>query len=143
METYVAFMCTLIPDTTKVQLYRKQGGTYWDVKLGIAAFDTVEINILEKHTRSALISIKFDTYTKEFIFYLSRQKGPEPLLNELRNKIKTIVWKSYQEDDRDVEVSERHGAYTRDFFIKLKSRIPNEDSTINRTNIRPITPTSN
>lgn len=102
MEKYVAFICSEIPKemhTEFVQPNVEQLARFIH-KIGPRVTEKVEITILETYTRSAKIKITFDKYENESIYYMSRHKGPDNLLNEIQNKIQKIVNETFINDNR-------------------------------------------
>jgi hypothetical protein len=114
MERYVAFICSELPKTRRVLLTPPppmENGEYGYKrisKIGPHVYMYVEIEVVEKYTRSAKLCIKFEDYQMNDIFYMSRRKGPEKLLEEIDNKIYNIVNKTLIDDRRQEWVREQY-----------------------------------
>jgi hypothetical protein len=68
----------------------------------------VEIEIVETYTRSAKLCVKFEDYQMNDIFYMSRHKGPDKLLEEIDKKIDKIVNRTLIDDGRQEWVREQY-----------------------------------
>ena len=114
MERYVAFICSELPKTRRVLLTPPppmENGEYGYkriYKIGPHVYMETTIEIVEKYTRSAKLCIKFEDYQMNDIFYMSRRKGPEKLLEEIDNKIYNIVNKTLIDDRRQEWVREQY-----------------------------------
>jgi len=114
MERYVAFICDELPKTRRVLLTPPppmENGEYGYkriYKIGPHVYMETTIEIVEKYTRSAKLCIKFEDYQMNDIFYMSRRKGPDELLEEIYNKIYNIVNKTLIDDRRQEWVREQY-----------------------------------
>lgn len=114
MERYVAFICSELPKTRRVLLNPPppmENGEYGYKrisKIGPHVYMYVEIEIVEKYTRSAKLCIKFEDYQMNDIFYMSRHKGPDKLLEEIDKKIDKIVNRTLVDDGRQEWVREQY-----------------------------------
>ena len=90
------------------------------MKIGPKVFTMVDVEVIEKYTRSAKIRLIFDKYTDESIYYMSRKKGPEKLLSEIDSKITKIVNDRFIEDDRREELITLYEEKERKFGEELK-----------------------
>jgi hypothetical protein len=109
MEKYVAFICGELADEYSVTLNEPKGvdGAPARIKkAGPRIHSKVYISVIESYTRSAKLTLVFDRYEKEDIFYMSRHKSPDVLLHEIYNKIDKIVNKAFIEDGREDEIRE-------------------------------------
>jgi len=109
MEKYVAFICGELADEYSVTLNEPKGvdGAPARIKkAGPRIHSKVYISVIESYTRSAKLTLVFDRYEKEDIFYMSRHKSPDALLHEIYNKIDKIVNKAFIEDGREDEIRE-------------------------------------
>ncbi len=125
MERYVSFICEEIPGSMKVRISPpppKDDGTLgYNImpKIGPWVTRNVGIEIIEKYTRSAKIRLSFDSYTDESIYYMSRRKGPETILDEIHNKIVKIVNVRFKEEDRTEDIREEYSKLS-GIFEKMK-----------------------
>jgi len=128
MERYVAFICSELPKTRRVLLTPPppmENGEYGYKrmsKIGPHVYMMVDIEIVEKYTRSAKLCVKFEDYQMNDIFYMSRHKGPDQLLEEIDKKIDKIVNKTLIEDGRQEWVREQYKIKSDNFPIfKIKT----------------------
>lgn len=85
MQQYVDFICSLIDKNGGAEVNSTDG---FPMK---GCYVPVQVTILEKTTRTAVIQIIALGYTREFIFYMSRHKGPASLLWQLQQSINENV----------------------------------------------------
>jgi hypothetical protein len=121
MERYVAFICGELPTTRRVLLTPPppmENGEYGYKrmnKIGPHVYMETTIEIVEKYTRSAKLCIKFDDYQMNDIFYMSRHKGPDKLLEEIDKKIDKIVNRTLIDDGRQEWVREQYSIRSEKF----------------------------
>jgi hypothetical protein len=121
MERYVAFICSELPKTRRVLLNPPppmENGEYGYKrmsKIGPHVYMPVEIEIVETYTRSAKLCVKFEDYQMNDIFYMSRHKGPDKLLEEIDKKIDKIVNRTLIDDGRQEWVREQYKIKSEDF----------------------------
>jgi hypothetical protein len=133
MERYVAFICNELPKTRRVLLNPPppmENGEYGYKrmsKIGPHVYMSVEIEIVEKYTRSAKLCVKFEDYQMNDIFYMSRHKGPDKLLEEIDKKIDKIVNRTLIDDGRQEWVREQYKIKSDDFKSKFKLLLPEID----------------
>jgi len=60
-------------------------------KLGLNGKIPVKFSNINFYSRSIGFTIKFEDYTEQFIFYISRKHGPEYHFNKFSNKLIEIV----------------------------------------------------
>jgi hypothetical protein len=112
MERYVEFICNEIPTEIKVKLYPINSiNIINSPKLNIQQF--VNIEILEKYTRSCKLKLIFDKYEIEDIFFMSRHKGPDKLLDEIDLKIEKLVNNTFINDGREDYIEEKYKEYNK------------------------------
>jgi hypothetical protein len=121
MERYVAFICSELPKTRRVLLNPPppmENGEYGYKrmsKIGPHVYMMVDIEIVETYTRSAKLCVKFEDYQMNDIFYMSRHKGPDKLLEEIDKKIDKIVNRTLIDDGRQEWVREQYKIKSEDF----------------------------
>jgi hypothetical protein len=114
MERYVAFICSELPTSKRVLLNPPppmENGEYGYKrmsKIGPHVYMMVDIEIVETYTRSAKLCVKFEDYQMNDIFYMSRHKGPDKLLEEIDKKIDKIVNRTLIDDGRQEWVREQY-----------------------------------
>ena len=121
MERYVAFICSELPKTRRVLLTPPppmENGEYGYKrmsKIGPRVYMETTIEIVETYTRSAKLCVKFEDYQMNDIFYMSRHKGPDKLLEEIDKKIDKIVNRTLIDDGRQEWVREQYKIKSDDF----------------------------
>jgi hypothetical protein len=121
MERYVAFICGELPKTRRVLLTPPppmENGEYGYKrlsKIGPHVYMETTIEIVEKYTRSAKLCVKFEDYQMNDIFYMSRHKGPDKLLEEIDKKIDKIVNRTLIDDGRQEWVREQYKIKSENF----------------------------
>ena len=127
MERYVAFICGELPKTRRVLLTPPppmENGEYGYKrmsKIGPRVYMETTIEIVETYTRSAKLCVKFEDYQMNDIFYMSRHKGPDKLLEEIDKKIDKIVNRTLIDDGRQEWVREQYKLKSDDFpLFKLR-----------------------
>lgn len=127
MERYVAFICSELPKTRRVLLNPPppmENGEYGYKrmsKIGPRVYMETTIEIVETYTRSAKLCVKFEDYQMNDIFYMSRHKGPDKLLEEIDKKIDKIVNRTLVDDGRQEWVREQYKIKSDDFpLFKLR-----------------------
>jgi hypothetical protein len=114
MERYVAFICSELPKTRRVLLNppppmeNGELGYKRTIKIGPHVYMETTIEIVETYTRSAKLCVKFEDYQMNDIFYMSRHKGPDKLLEEIDKKIDKIVNRTLIDDGRQEWVREQY-----------------------------------
>jgi hypothetical protein len=123
MERYVAFICDELPKTRRVLLNPPppmENGEYGYKrmsKIGPHVYMPVEIEIVETYTRSAKLCVKFEDYQMNDIFYMSRHKGPDQLLEEIDKKIHKIVNRTLVDDGRQEWIREQYKIKSDNFIL--------------------------
>ena len=121
MERYVAFICGELPTTRRVLLTPPppmENGEYGYKrmnKIGPHVYMEATIEIVDTYTRSAKLCVKFEDYQMNDIFYMSRHKGPDKLLEEIDKKIDKIVNRTLIDDGRQEWVREQYKIKSENF----------------------------
>lgn len=92
-EKYRDFILeNFIGDSLRVQLPKIDGeGRAWNVKLGLSTYITVNIEVIEKYSRSFKAKLKFDKYEIEQLFFIPLDSSPPSIENKFRDKVQKIV----------------------------------------------------
>ena len=101
-EKYIDFMLeNVIGSNISVQLPRPEedGKLFW-VKLGPTVYINVDLEVIEKYTRSVKFKLKFDKYELEQIIFIPIESSPISIEEKLTNKIEKLVCKTFLEDNR-------------------------------------------
>lgn len=109
-QKYVDFIIdNIIQDNSTVQLYKPQeDGARMITKLGPQVHCIVQIEVVEKYTRSAKLKLKFDKYEVEEIFFIPFSSSPQSIEGKTRTKIERIVNKTFIDDNRTQDIKQRY-----------------------------------
>ena len=120
-EKYIDFILdNFIGDKIKVQLPKPyKEGVMW-VKLGFVVYQEVEIEVLEKYTRSVKLKLSFDKYVIEQLFFIPIESAPTSIKEKFYNKVENLVYKTFFEDGRQEEISKMYEEKQNKFFQTLK-----------------------
>ena len=121
-EKYVDFILdNFIGDKIKVQLPKpyKDGRVMW-VKLGFVVYREVEIEVLEKYTRSVKLKLSFDKYEVEQLVFIPIESAPTSIKNKFYNKVQTLVYETLFNDGRKDEISKMYEEKQNKFFSNFK-----------------------
>jgi hypothetical protein len=117
-QKYVNFILdNVIQDKVIVQLYKPcEDGKRMYVKLGPTVHCKVNIEVLEKYTRSAKLKLTFDKYEVEEIFFIPYSSSPDSIDSKTRNKIEKIVNNTFTEDNRTEDIKEMYAQRSKMMF---------------------------
>lgn len=109
-QKYVDFILdNIIQDSTTVQLYKPfEDGSRMFVKSGPTVYCKVQINIIEKYTRSVKLKLTFDKYEIEEIFFIPFSSSPDSIEMKTRKKIENIVNKTFIDDNRTEDIKQMY-----------------------------------
>jgi hypothetical protein len=101
-KKYIEFMLdNVIGSSVKVQLPKPQeGGKVMWVKLGPVVYMNVDLEVVEKYSRSVLFKLKFDKYELEELIFLPVESAPMSIKSKLISKIEKLVFKTLLDDGR-------------------------------------------
>lgn len=101
-EKYIDFMLdNIIGTSMKVQLPSPQeDGRIFYVKLGPTVYMDVELEVIEKYTRSVKFKFKFEKYEVEKIIFIPIESSPIRIKEKLNNTLENLVYKTFVEDGR-------------------------------------------
>ena len=104
-EKYIDFILdNFIGDKIKVQLPKPyKGGVMW-VKLGFVVYQEVQIEVLEKYTRSVKLKLIFDKYEVEQLVFIPIESAPTSIKEKFYNKVEKIVYETFFNDGRQDEI---------------------------------------
>ena len=110
LRKYVDFILdNIIQDTIRVQLYKPfEDGTRMYTKLGPTVNCKVQIEVIEKYTRSAKLKLTFDKYEIEEVFFIPFSSSPDSIESKTRNKIEKIVNKTFIDDNRTEDIKQMY-----------------------------------
>ena len=128
-QKYVDFIIdNIIQDNSTVQLYKPQeDGARMIVKLGPQVHCIVQIEVVEKYTRSAKLKLTFDKYEVEELFFIPFSSSPESIESKTRTKIEKIVNKTFIDDNRTEDIKRRYDNQHRLLGELLSKTLSKED----------------
>lgn len=108
-EKYIDFILdNFIGNNIKVQLPKPyKEGVMW-VKLGFIVYQEVQIEVLEKYTRSIKLKLSFDKYEIEQLVFIPVESAPTSITGKFRNKVENLVYKVFFDDGRQEEISKMY-----------------------------------
>ena len=120
-EKYIDFILdNFIGDKIKVQLPKPyKEGVMW-VKLGFVVYQEVQIEVLEKYTRSVKLKLIFDKYETELLFFIPIESAPTSIKEKFYNKVEKIVYETFFNDGRKEEISKMYEEKQNKFFSNFK-----------------------
>jgi hypothetical protein len=109
-QKYVEFILdNIIQDNIRVQLYKPfEDGSRMYVKLGPTVHCMVQIEVVEKYTRSAKLKLTFDKYEVEELFFIPFSSSPDSIEKKTQNKIEKIVNKTFIDDNRTDDIKQMY-----------------------------------
>ena len=120
-EKYINFILdNFLGDKIKVQLPKPyKEGVMW-VKLGFVVYQEVQIEVLEKYTRSVKLKLVFDRYETELLFFIPIESSPTSIKGKFYNKVEKIVFETFFNDGRKEEIFKMYEEKQNKFFSNLK-----------------------
>ena len=119
-EKYIDFILdNFIGNNIKVQLPKPyKEGVMW-VKLGFIIYQEVQIEVLEKYTRSVKLKLSFDKYEIEQLVFIPVESAPTSITGKFRNKVENLVYKVFFDDGRQEEISKMYEEKQNKFFLNF------------------------
>ena len=111
-QKYVDFILdNIIQDNITVQLYKPfEDGSRMYTKLGPTVRCKVQIEVVEKYTRSAKLKLTFDKYEVEELFFIPFSSSPDSIEKKTQNKIEKIVNKTFIDHNRTEDIKQMYEA---------------------------------
>jgi len=108
-EKYIDFILdNFIGNNIKVQLPKPyKEGVMW-VKLGFVVYQEVQIEVLEKYTRSVKLKLSFDKYEIEQLVFIPVETAPISIKEKFRKKVENLVYKAFFDDGRQDEITKMY-----------------------------------
>ena len=121
-EKYIDFILdNFIGSNIKVQLPKPyKEGVMW-VKLGLVVYQEVQIEVLEKYTRSVKLKLSFDKYEIEQLVFIPIESAPISIKEKFRRRIENLVWKAFFDDGRQDEITKIYEKKQNLKICKLKN----------------------
>jgi hypothetical protein len=124
-KKYIDFMLeNVIGSNIRVQLPNPQedGKLFW-TKLGPTVYMNVELEVIEKYTRSVIFKLKFDKYEVEKIIFIPIESSPMSIKEKLHNKIENLVYKTFLEDGREEDMKKMYDEKRKTMFSGLEKMV--------------------
>ena len=120
-EKYIDFILdNFIGSEIKVPLPKPyKEGVMW-VKLGLVIYQEVQIEVLEKYTRSVKLKLLFDKYEVEQLVFIPIESAPISIKEKFYDRIENLVYKTFFEDGRQEEISKMYEEKQNKFFSNFK-----------------------
>ena len=92
-EKYRDFILeNLIGNSLRVQLPKiDEEGRNWNVKLGLSTYIKVDIEVIEKYSRSFKAVLKFNDFEVEQLFFTPLESSPPRIKEKFVDKIEKLV----------------------------------------------------
>ena len=132
-KKYIDFMLdNVIGSDIRVQLPNPQedGKLFW-TKLGPTVYIKVDLEVIEKYTRSVKFKLKFDKYELEQLIFIPIESSPMSIKEKLINKVEKLVCKTFLDDGRQDDMRQMYEEKRKTMFSgleKMVSKIKEIDS---------------
>lgn len=121
-EKYIDFILdNFIGNKIKVQLPKPYKEDVMWVKLGFVVYQEVQIEVLEKYTRSVKLKCVFDRYETELLFFIPVESAPTSIKEKFYNKVEKVVYETFFNDGRKEEIFKMYEEKQNKFFSNLKA----------------------
>lgn len=124
-EKYIDFMLeNIIPTNIKVQLPEphEDGKLFW-TKLGPTVYMNVELEVIEKYTRSVKFNFKFDRYDVEKIIFIPIESSPMSIKEKLHKTLENLVCKVFLADGRQDDLKKMYDEKRKTMFSGLSKMV--------------------
>lgn len=108
-EKYIDFIIdNFIRDKIKVELPRieKDGRVFW-TKLGIVAYQEVNIEVLDRYTRSVKLKLSFEEYEVEKLLFIPLNSSPVSIKSKFYEMVQKTVLESLGSEKINKKYEER------------------------------------
>ncbi len=114
----------VIGSSIRVQLPHPQedGKLFW-TKLGPTVYMNVELEVIEKYTRSVIFRLKFDKYEIEKIIFIPIESSPMSIKEKLHNTIENLVSKTFIGDGRQEDMRQMYEDKRKTMFSGLEKMV--------------------
>ena len=122
-EKYIDFMLdNMIGTNIRVQLPEphEDGKLFW-TKLGPTVYMDVNLEVIEKYTRSVKFNFKFDKYEVEKIIFIPIESSPMSIKEKLNNTLVKLVYNTFVEDGRQDDIKQMYDDKRNRINDKLKT----------------------
>jgi hypothetical protein len=124
-KKYIDFMLeNVIGSNIRVQLPNphEDGKLFW-TKLGPTVYVNVDLEVIEKYTRSVKFNLKFDRYEVEKIIFIPIESSPMSIKEKLHNKIENLVCKTFIDDGRQDDMRQMYEDKRNKMFSGLEKMV--------------------
>ena len=124
-EKYIDFMLdNMIGTNIRVQLPEphEDGKLFW-TKLGPTVYTNVELEVIEKYTRSVKFNFKFDKYNVEKIIFIPIESAPMSIKEKLDNTLTNLVSKTFIGDGRQDDLKKMYDERRKTMFSGLSKMV--------------------
>ena len=124
-KKYIDFMLeNVIGSNIRVQLPNPQedGKLFW-TKLGPTVYMNVELEVIEKYTRSVKFNFKFDKYNVEKIIFIPIESAPMSIKEKLDNTLTNLVSKTFIGDGRQDDLKKMYDERRKTMFSGLSKMV--------------------
>ena len=114
----------MIGTNIRVQLPEphEDGKLFW-TKLGPTVYINVELEVIEKYTRSVKFNFKFDKYEVEKIIFIPIESAPMSIKQKLDNTITNLVSKTFIGDGRQDDLKKMYDEKRKTMFSGLSKMV--------------------
>lgn len=114
----------VIGSDIRVQLPRPEedGKLFW-TKLGPTVYIKVDLEVIDKYTRSVKFKLKFDKYELEQIIFIPIESSPMSIKEKLHNKIEKLVCKTFLEDNRRDDMRQMYEDKRKKLFSGIENLV--------------------
>jgi hypothetical protein len=109
-EKYIDFMLDNVIDSSiRVQLPEphEDGKLFW-TKLGPTVYIIVNLEVIEKYTRSVKFKFRFDKYEVEKIIFIPIESSPMSIKEKLGYTLEKLVYNTFVEDGRQEVIKQMY-----------------------------------
>lgn len=124
-KKYIDFMLdNVIGSNIRVQLPEphEDGKLFW-TKLGPTVYVNVDLEVIEKYTRSVKFKFKFDKYEVEKIIFIPIESSPIRIKEKLDNTLENLVSKTFLEDGRQDDLKKMYDEKRKTMFSGLSKMV--------------------
>ena len=83
----------------------------------------VELEVIEKYTRSVKFNLKFDRYEVEKIIFIPIESSPMSIKEKLHNTIENLVSKTFIGDGRQEDMRQMYDERRKTMFSRLEKMV--------------------
>jgi hypothetical protein len=124
-EKYIDFMLDNVIDSSiRVQLPEphEDGKLFW-TKLGPTVYIIVDLEVIEKYTRSVKFKFRFDKYVVEKIIFIPIESSLIRIKEKLDNTLTNLVCKTFLEDGREEDIKQMYEEKRKTMFSGLEKMV--------------------